>query len=147
MSFVIAPPDSGYADGGISLPNYCSFVIADSGAGGQVFVNGLGVTSGSVADAVDLQTLFGTAFKSFSLLRVFHAVDSLSLDDVLVQFLTYLDINCYTWGGNPVTKMPSFIPTIGISGGPANAPYLVIQGPQVAGTWRIDLKLRHSITN
>jgi hypothetical protein len=142
MGFVIVPVDSSPTTK-YSQPDRVSFVVADDGGGGQILLNGLGITSGSVANAVDLATLFGTAFRSIPLLRAFKV--TASAQAACDQFFQNLNIQINAIGGTGTSTMPSVSLTWGVGGGPANAPYLIIIGPAVVGEWRVDLQLRHSL--
>ena len=149
MSFIMVP-SAGSPAGAISLPNYCSFVVQDDGSGGNVYLNGLGVGTAQVTSAVDLKTFItglGLTWRSDALLRAFRAVASLSTIDSMNQFLTYLDISYFFLNGVGTTQDLGFTPLLGLSGGGASTPYMNIAGPGAAGLWRVDLKLRHSITN
>ncbi len=143
MSLTVIPVTTGQPTTGYSTPTRVSFCVEDDGNGGQTLINGLGVTSASVASAVDLATLFGSpAFRSISLLRAFRI--TASQQAACDQFNSLLDIQINPEGsaGLPI---PALIALHGVGGGPANAPYLAIGGPAAAGIWRVDLVLRNSI--
>lgn len=147
MSFVTIPVGSGPPVDGVSLPNSVSFGLSDDGAGGSVFLNGLGVLNATVTGAVDLKTYFGSPkFRSIPLLRAFRAMTAPSAANAEAQFLNNLAISIYplTTG---LAAMPAINYLAGLPNGPANVPYLSIVGPAVAGNWRIEIRLRHSITN
>jgi len=143
MSFTVEPVTNVQPTTGYSTPDRASFCVTDSGAGGQILVNGLGVTSGVVGTAVDLATLFGTAFRSIPLLRAFKAATT--AQKACDQFNTYLNIAWILIGNAVVAGTPQFAYALGGGGGPTDVPYLSISGPSIASTWRIDLSLRHSI--
>lgn len=145
MSFTVNAVSSGSQVGGLSLPNYLTFVVSDSGAGGFVLINGVGVTSGALANAVDLATLFGAAaFHSSPLLKAFRAgptTDTAAMN----QFLANLDINIVPVAVTGIAFMPGvlYLATVSAVAGP----FVKITGPGAPGDWRINMRLRHSITN
>lgn len=147
MSFVIVPLGSSTPVDAFSLPNSCSIVVDDSGSGGQVLINGLGIVNPTVSGAVDLKTFFGTAFRSIPLLRAFRALiaggGNQQAENALVPLL---DISMYPVGATGLAAMPAINYLGGLVSNP-NVPFLAINGPAVSGTWRVDLKLRHSITD
>lgn len=148
MSFVIIPIGGSTPNDAFSLPNSCSVVVSDSGSGGQVLINGLGISTGVVTGAVDLKTYFGSAFRSIPLLRAFRAIapggGNQAAENALVPLL---DITVYPVGATGLAAMPAINYLGGLPNGPNNVPYLAINGPAVAGQWRVDLKLRHSLTD
>lgn len=131
----------------ISLPNMVSFCVQDSGAGGQIFVNGLGVVNALVAGAVDLKTFFGTAFNSGALLAAFKTLTGNLVGAPAGQLVPGLEITIVPHGNPGLAAMPAVTYLVGIGAGPVQAPYVAIAGPGVAGTWRVNIRLRHSITN
>ena len=149
MGFIIVPTTA-YPDTPLSLPHYCSFCVQDDGGGGQITINGLGVTSSLVAGTTDLKTFFtglGLMWRSNPLLRAFRAVPAGTTTAAMNQFINNLEINSYFIAGNGVAGALGFTYLINLGSGGATTPYLSIAGPSVAGIWRVDLKLRHSITN
>lgn len=149
MSFIIVPTTS-YPDTPLSLPNLCSFCVQDDGSGGAITINGLGVTSSQVAGTSDLKTFItglGLTWRSNPLLRAFRACPAGTTTAAMAQFLNNLDINSYFVAGNGVAGALGFNYLINLGSGGASTPYLEVAGPGVAGIWRVDLKLRHSITN
>jgi len=149
MAVTVVPVDSGQQSGGISLPDYCSFCISNSGGDvGQVLINGMGVTSASIVNAFDLKTMFtsaGFTFRSYPLLRAFRIVGTVA--DAHTQFVTHLDINSFLMGAVGATTGIGIDYLHGIGGGPSNVPYLGISVPDANAIWRVDLRLRHSIMN
>lgn len=139
MSFIAVPVASGSPTAGFSTPNRASFCVQDDGSGGQILVNGLGINAPTVSFAVDLKTLFGAAaWHSRPLLRAFQ--NCASLEAVNNQINTWLNFSSV------------FINGVGVAGALGITPLLVsgymflgIAGPSVAGIWRVDLQLRHSI--
>lgn len=149
MSF-IAVPTLGPAAGptaAISLPNMVSFCVQDSGAGGQLYLNGLGVLNAVVAGAVDLKTFFGTFFNSTALLSAFKTLTGALISQPAGQLVPALEITVVPVGSVGLAAMPAVSYVSGIGSGPSQAPYVAIAGPGVAGTWRVNIRLRHSITN
>lgn len=160
MSFVIVPTSPGTitAPAGYPTANYClsngvSLVMSDDGGGGQVFLNGQGVLNALVAGAVDLKTFFvttlGIPFTANALLRAFRLLapaGAVSLSGAMSQFIRNLDISMTT-----VTTAVSTYPAVdylnAVGAAPTNVPFLKFQGPGISGIWRVDIKLRHSITN
>lgn len=151
MSFTMIAPGSSPPVDVFSLPNAVSFCVTDSGAGGQINLNGLGIGSGTVAGAVDLKSFFATGtpvlFRSIPLLRAFRAVNPATTAVAEAQLVNNLHITIYPNGSNGLAAMPAVNYLVGLPSGPANVPYLVLNGPSVAGTWRVDIELRHSLTN
>lgn len=153
MAFTLIPTNSGYPTTGYSLPNMVSFCVEDDGAGGEILINGQGINDPTVADAVDLKTMFTGVSKNFNsipLLRAFRIIPSTLLQDGLDQNIKNLEISFYQVGQAATGSTGLlFIPIVGAVGGPDNVPYLVINAPGAdsATQWRIELKLRHSITD
>lgn len=143
MSFAVIPVTTTYPTTGYSTPSRVSFCIQDDGTSGQMYVNGLGVTSASVGQAVDLATTFGAAFRSRLLLRAFGSVPTQQA--ATDQFNTYLNFSSVFLGSQGPAGSLAIVYLWGVGGGPVNVPYLSIAGANVAGIWRVDLQLRHSI--
>ena len=148
MSFVVVPIGSSSPVDAFSLPNVVSLVVSDSGSGGQVNINGLGVVDPTVAGAVDLKTYFGRAFRSLGVLNALRAIAPGGGNQAAEQALVpRLEVNIYPVGSPGVAGMPAVNYLGGTPSGPNNVPYLSLNGPAVAGTWRVEIKLRHSITD
>ena len=151
MSFTMIAPGSSPPVDVFSLPNAVSFCVTDSGSGGQINLNGLGVGSGTVAGAVDLKTFFGTGtpvlFRSIPLLRAFRVLTNPGTNLAAeTQLVNNLHITIYPNGGTGLAAMPS-VSYNGTVGAAPNVPFLQLNGPAVSGTWRVDIELRHSLTN
>lgn len=152
MAFTVIPVSTGYPVGGFSFPNRVSFGVSDDGGGGQVYINGLGVTASStlpVAGATDLKTLFAAgsvSFQSIPLMRAFRLLTASTNTAAYQQFNTYLEVLINGCNSSGYAGVPAIVPLAGL-GGNTSVPFLAIGGPSVAGLWRVDLKLRHSITN
>lgn len=145
-----------------SLPDYVSFAIQDDGSGGSLWINGLGVNGGPIrgGDTVtDLKTFFvgnSALFRAVPLLLAFrrlHGKVSYTNDDAQAQFLAFLNVVI-----TPLVSTPQSneVPALwyGVnqsSNGAGDVPYFGIQGigdgETGAGIWRVDMRLRHSITN
>lgn len=156
MSLFPVIPTTAYPQTGYNLPDLISICVQDAdGTGGTLYLNGVGVVNG--VDIFDLKTLFTNVslpFSSYPLLRAFRSVPAATGNaSALAQFSKNLEINYYPIVGvaDPAFAL-RFQPIAGIGGGPATAPYLQIVvpagGEEYAGdVWRLNLKLRHSITN
>lgn len=156
MAFVIVP-NSDVTDpvGAFSRPNMVSFCVADSsGAGGSIYVNAAGVVNAVVTDAVDLKTFFvttlGVPFNSIPLVAgAFKPVNTNQKS--IQQFVRKLEINFFgiASGGAGAPLNLRFGPLFGLGAGPSDAYYVQINAPTggAINTWRVTLKLRHSITN
>lgn len=149
MSFIAVPTIGPLAGptGAFSLPYLASFCVQDSGSGGQLYVNGLGVVNAVVANAVDLRTFFGSAFNSIPLLSAFKTLVGNLIGEPTGQLVPGLDITMVPIGSVGLAAMPAVSYVSGIGAGPPQAPYVAISGPGVAGTWRVSMQLRHSINN
>lgn len=152
MSFIVVPFGAGTPVDAFSFPNAVSLCVSDDGGGGQIYINGLGVTNGILAGAVDLQTYFGAAnFHSIPLLKAFRALvgvtggnQNQSAEQQLCKNLRISIVPVNAAGG---PNLPNLVYLGGIGGAPVNTPLLSLQGPAVAGNWRVEIELRHSITN
>lgn len=148
MGFTVVPIGNSTPVDAFSLPNMCSFVVDDTGAGGQVNINGLGVTSALVSGAIDLKTYFGAAFRSLGLLNAFRAITPGGGNQAAeLALVPRLEVVIYPVGAVGLAAMPAVNYLGGLPSGPDNVPYLTLNGPGVSGTWRVELKLRHSITD
>jgi hypothetical protein len=146
MSFTLIPPTASLF-GGYSSPGEVSICAQDDGSGGTVHLNGLGIGSGTLADAVDLKTFFtsnSVNFQSIPLLSAFKLVTGVTYNalNVMNQLIRGLDVSVV-----PISTQPVGAPSIGyLAPGPTGVPYLDLNGPAVAGVWRFTIKLRHSLT-
>jgi hypothetical protein len=149
MAFIVIPFGSGTPRDAFSFPNAVSICVSDDGGGGQVFINGLGITSGTLAGAVDLKTYFGSSFRSTPLLRAFRALVGVTggnqnqlteqqlCNNLRISFIPIV----------ATTAFPNIAYLAGTGGAPVTTPLLSFQGPGVSGQWRIEIEFRHSITN
>lgn len=160
MSLNPVTVSSGNPFGGISQPDLVSLCVADAdGTGGDVYLNGLGVTSGLLANTYDLKSLFtgaGLLFNSIPLIRAFRQIfgSNASLQ-AWRQLVSNLEVSYYALvagASAPISALTlRFDQTLATVNGVV-VPLLHIQAPAggegyVGDTWRVDLKLRHSITN
>ena len=155
MGFTVIPPSTSSPVSGISLPDLVSIcVVADGNAGTDIYLNGGGILNATVTGAVDLKTLFtsnGLLFDSAQLLRAFRPIYTAnpSNDDAERQFLKLLDLNITPLEGSNVIFGINYL--VGLPNGPVNVPYLRLINPgsggEGGGTWRVDLRLRHTITD
>lgn len=131
-----------------SYPNRASLVFFDDGGGGQILLNGLGISNAVVATALDLKTIFTSnnqPFVSYPLLSAFRRLTVDTQVAAMQQLVKEIEISIITIS-TAVTIEPSIAYLANIP--PAEfVPFLNIAGPAVAGTWRIEIKLRHSLTN
>ena len=133
-----------------TLPNAVSLAFFDDGGGGQIYLNGLGILNADLAGAVDLKTLFqttnGVVFRSYPLLNAFRRLTTNTSVAAMNQLVQGLRVAVFPMavGGSSVLPQLSYLAAIG---GIDNVPFLSIAGPAVAGTWRVDISLRHSMTN
>lgn len=142
MSFLAIPVTTGNPTTGYSTPNRVSFCVQDDGGGGQLCVNGLGITT---VPALDLKTLFGSAFRSEPLLRAFRAVGNSALNAMADQFNTYLNFSSVFINSQGPAGSLAVVYLMNIVSAPPTVPFFAIGSPGVAGIWRVDLQLRHSI--
>lgn len=159
MALVVIPPNINSAAyiAGESLPDLAAFAISDDGSGGEIFLNGQGVVAPTVTGAYDLKTIYtsaGVLFRSIPLLRAFRLLYNTPNDVAAeIQFHNFLDLDMFPVAGSngAICGLPTITCTAGTPSGPLNVPYLHILRPSdesaVAGTWRLELRLRHSITN
>jgi len=142
---------TGYPTSGFSLPDLISLCIRDDdGTGGALYLNGLGVTN-ILNNSFDLKLLFtgvGLVFNSYPLLRAFRAVNAATGNaEMLAQVAKYLEINYYPIAGGAIPLR--FVPIAGLGGDPPTVSYLQIIAAvgTIGDTWRLNLKLRHTVTN
>jgi hypothetical protein len=133
-----------------TLPNAVSLAFSDDGGGGTLYLNGLGILNGDLSGAVDLKTLFqttnGVIFRSYPLLSAFRRLSVNSNQGAMNQLVPRLHISIYPLptGGSATLPKIGYLANIG---GINFVPFLEIVGPAAAGDWRLDISLRHSITN
>lgn len=143
MGVGIVPVNTGAPTTGYSFPTRVSFAFFDDGGGGTLIVNGGGINGVGI---VDLHTLFssvGKLFRSFSLLQAFRPLltpgSGNETEDRIIQ---ELDIRIITVSTSVTPMAVAYnvpVPT-------ANQfPGVGLNGPGAAGTWRVDISLRHSI--
>lgn len=145
MSFTLVAAGTGSPVDPFSLPYTVSLGCQDDGGGGNILLNGLGFNAPALANAVDLKTFFGTSFRSVPLLNAFRKIATASATAAEQQLVPALDIGIYALVAG-ATSMPGVDFTF-TSSGSTNAPIVKLVGPAVAGFWRVDIRLRHSLTN
>jgi hypothetical protein len=157
MSLIIVPTSGGYPTGGYSLPERVSFVIADSdGSGGTIYINGLGVTTSDEPGVYDLKKIFtavGMLFNSLPLAGAFKKVSAATLEAVQDQLLKGVSFSFYGFSASAPAPLNLRFGTLnGVGSIPAYVPLLEIEAPNggegyTGDTWRVDINLRHSVTN
>lgn len=146
MSFAMIPPGGGSPVDAYSRPDFVSFCLVDNGSGGDVYLNGCGITNGVVTGAIDLATFFGSPlFRSEVLVQgafkaIFPSATSALTEAQLVQNLD-INIVCLTASH----ALPAIAYLSGVGPSPQVVPYLHLIGPAVAGSWRMDIRLRHTL--
>ena len=146
MSFTLVSAGIGSPVDPFSLPNTVSIACQDDGSGGTIFINGLGFNAPALANAVDLKTFFGAAaFKSYPLLKAFRKILTATAAAAQNQLVPALAISIY-----PLVAGLAAIPGVDFTFTQSSttiAPLVGLIGPSVAGFWRVEMRLRHSITN
>lgn len=151
MSVTLVPLGSGYLTQGFSLPDLVSFCIADDGTGGELLV-GMGVTEALPVGGVDLQAAFiaaGILFNSSPLLSVFRLLTpTASSTAAMNRLVKGVDVNVVPAGSSQIYELPIVLQTE--AGG--NFPYVAFSRPNggeapPTGVWRVDIRLRHTITD
>lgn len=144
MSLIIVPnPSTSQVESSYSQPDHVSLCVTDDGGGGNLLLNGQGVTSGLLATAADIPTYFGaTLFKSIPLMRAFRKTTSIQAAND--QFFKNLNIAIYGLTGTPPASNPSVTVTFE-TGGFTGVPFLVLVGPGISAFWRVEIGLRHSL--
>ena len=144
MAFALVPSGSGSPLDSFSLPNAVSLVCSDDGNGGALLINGLGFTGAGLAD---LKTFFGSAFRSTPLLNAFRRILTASATVAERQLVPAIKVTIVPLdvGGVPI-GVPGVDYTF-TSNATTIAPGVELNGPGVAGYWRVDIELRHTITN
>lgn len=142
MSFTLIPINSGAPVDQFSFPYGVSLAFTDDGGGGNVLLNCLGVGSGTVATAKDLPSFFGSAWRSIPLANAFRALSSAATNtDVEKQLTKNLRVSVFPLSSGATPPAINYITVI------PGVPFLEVVGPAVAGTWRVEINYRHSITS
>lgn len=138
----------------VHQPEMVSFCVV-SDTGGQLAINMEGINDPTVSHAVDLATFFGIpAVDVVPLSRAFRSIyppDSgagLQARGVQ-QIVKNLDINIVPISGTSGNIILGVNYNVVVTAG-VQVPYLLLTqagGEGAAGIWRVDLRLRHSITN
>lgn len=140
--FVILPKAT-VLQGAYSSPNRVSFVVSDDGAGGDIYLNGQGVNDPTVSGAVDIATFFGVSYNSAALVSKSFGLSAVDSEAAANLLWPLLDISVIGIDTPAVSPLPGFQWVV--AGGAANVPLLHMIGPAVAGVWRVNVQLRHSI--
>lgn len=153
MSLTLIPAGVGPNSDPTLTPEYVSICAVDSGSGGNLYLNMLGVNDPTVSGAADLSTFFGKNINELPISRAFRQIyapkpwgGSLNRQALAaVQLRTYLAITIYPLSAAGVVLGVSYD---GETVGGVQVPFLELIGPgdESAHSWRIDLQLRHSIT-
>lgn len=150
MAFIIVPSASAAPIAAFSFPERVSLVMSDDGGGGDIFLNGRGVLNAALTGAVDLKTFFVTTisalFRSGPLLSAFKQLVTQTDNAACAQLVRSLDITIVPVDAGGRANIPHTT-YLGAVGGLEGVPFLKFSGPAVAGSWRVDITLRHSITN
>lgn len=141
--------------GPVSLPDLISVGVEDtSGGGGELYINGLGITSGLAATAYDLKTFLvaaGLNFSSIPLLGAFKKARTAAL--AWQRLVSMLEVNYYALSAGNVTDPLNLrfdatsdvvngeiVPLLHVSAADGGEGYS-------GGLWRLDLRLRHTLTD
>ena len=153
MSLLLVPANVSPTSDPVLTPEAISVCVEDDGAGGSLFLNMMGVNNPTVAGAADLSTFFGRLVTMFPVARAFRQLyipsSGESLDALAgVQIRNNLAVVIYP------LSVQEVVLGVGYSGGKVGnvqVPFLelVSSGVGEAGPliWRVDLQLRHSITD
>lgn len=143
MSFVLLPVGASEPVQSLSTPYHVSVVAQDSGSGGTMNINCLGVSDPTVGGAVDLPSYFGAAWRSKVVAAAFRGLASADANVAAAQLLPALLVTFV-----PVVSTAANLPGLGflaVAVAGVNVPFLQVAGPGAAGTFRIDIQYRHSI--
>ena len=139
MTFIPTPVSAGTSSPQYpySTPLRAEFSVVDDGSGGQLFVNAGGLNG---ASQMDLETFFGTQFRSWALAAAFTR-NYLATQTIANLNLIFRDIEVLIVGRDSAaaTAAPSYLPVI-----VSNTPGFNFVGPGAAGTWRVTIRLRQS---
>ncbi len=175
MSFAPVYPGAGGINADaviVSKPDLFSFCVQDTGGGGAnptLYINMSGVNDPTVSTAVDLQTFYKGGFpgsigfnppvpnfQSVSLARAFGLLPFAAAGSAqgrqaqgaaaLVPKLLVTAVPLQ--GGNELLGIDYDVTAAGAPSGMC-VPYLVLVGfgGEGSGIWRVDITMRHSITN
>lgn len=153
MSLLLVPSGVGPTTDPVLTPEYISVCVEADGDGGQLYLNMMGVNDPTVTDAADLSTFFGKLITMFPISRAFRQLyipaSGISLTAMAgVQIRNNLAVTIYPLSVDAVVLGVGYSASK-VSG--VQVPFLefisngVGEGdPQI---WRVDLQLRHSITD
>ena len=157
MPLVVSAASSAHPRGAISLPDEVSLGLEDTdGTGGDIFINGVGLHD-PVNGLYDLQTIFtgaGLLFNSIPLLRAFRRLRATdTVDQGWRQLLSNLELIVYplvVGGLTDAFNLRLDQTAVTLSG--INFPEVRVFAPAggegyTGDSWRLELKLRHAITN
>lgn len=145
MSFSLIPASTSAPVGGYSSPYRMSFcAVATDDTGGELLLNCRGVEDPTVTDAVDLVDFFGTAFNSQDVAAVMKQLVETSQDgaDCIIK---NLDVQITAFGTSAAEGMVTWAPIVTDAAG-TPVQFIKLVAPEAAGTWRIDISRRHSIS-
>lgn len=172
MSFAPVYPGAGATNYNaviVSKPDLFSFCVQDTGGGGgspTIYINMMGINDPTVSTAVDLETFYDGGnvgfnppvpiFQSIPLSRAFgllpfpapgtgpgkEGVGSVALVPKILVTVVPLD------GPQELLGINYDVSSVGAPAGTC-IPYLVLVGigGEGSGYWRVDITLRHSMTN
>ncbi len=154
MSLLLVPVNVGPTTDPLAEPEYISVAVQDDGDGGQLRLNMMGVNDPTVSGAADLSTFFGTNINEFPIARAFRQLyqpifssGSESQQNLAaIQIRKFLSISIY-----PLLTLQSIV-GVGYDAATVNSaqvPFLelISAGIEGGGLWRLDIQLRHTITN
>lgn len=153
MSLLLVPASVSPTSDPVLTPEYISVCVEDDGAGGTLLLNMMGVNDPTVSGAKDLSTFFGKLVTMFPVARAFRQLyipaSGEGLDsEAAIQIRNNLAVTIYP------LDVQEVVLGVGYSGakvGNVQVPFLelVSSGVGEAGPliWRVDLQLRHSITD
>jgi hypothetical protein len=153
MSLLLIPASVGPATDPVLTPEYISVCAEDNGAGGTLSLNMGGVNDPTVAGAKDLSTFFGKNINELSISRAFRSIYSSAVgigltSQAAVQIRNNLAVTIYPIGAANSILGVNYDGLV-VSG--VRVPFLIFTGIGTGegptGIWRIDLQLRHSITD
>lgn len=146
MAVGIVPVNSSAPVFGRSYPNRVSLAFFDDGGGGNLFLNGGGISGVGVYDLKTLFTSVGMLFNSYPLLRAFRQIPNGTNDENCDRILSEIEI--VTNQISTATPLANMAVTYNAPT-PLNLtwPAIALVGPGIARQWRVDIRLRHSITD
>lgn len=145
MGFIFNVPSASTPNTGYSLPDAVSFVVADTGSGGDMYINCLGMNGSPVSGSVDLPSAFGHAWRSIPFAHAFRALTPTASDQAATdQLVRELIVTLTPLNAGATANLP-WVGYLGTLSG--NIPFLHLAGPGAVGAWRVDLRMVHSLTD